>query len=155
VESSRASTTTRRLHTIGVVVIVMGAVFSVAGLATWFVVQDQLSDENITVADDADRFAGEPVEGPFTAYAQANTIERHALEASEGLTYAELPQDDPRRDTVMTASFLRASLFTSIVAFGVAAFAFGLGLVLVLIGLALLRIERGFEVAPSPSPAAP
>lgn len=135
------------------VVIVMGAVFAVAGLATWFVVQDQLSDENITVADDADRFAGEPVEGPFTAYAQANTIERHALEASEGLTYAELPQDDPRRDTVMTASFLRASLFTSIVAFGVAAFVFGLGLVLVLIGLALLRIERGLEVAGPPSSA--
>jgi hypothetical protein len=43
---------------------------------------------------------------------------------------------------VMTASFLRASLFTSVVSFGVAAFAFGLGLLLILIGWALLRIER-------------
>ena len=42
----------------------------------------------------------------------------------------------------MTASFLRASLFTSVVAFGVAFFAFGLGIVLILVGWALLRIER-------------
>ena len=46
----------------------------------------------------------------------------------------------------MTASFLRASLFTSVVAFGVAAFAFGVGLVLILIGVALLRIHRRLEV---------
>ena len=113
----------RALRTIAVVVIVAGAMFAVAGVVTWFVVRDQLADENITVSDDADRFAGDPVDGPLTAYEQANTIERHGLEASDGLTYAELEQDDPRRDTVMTASFLRASLFTSVVAFGVAAFA--------------------------------
>jgi hypothetical protein len=136
----------RALRVIAVLVIVAGAVFAIAGLITWFVVQDQLADENITVADDADRFAGEPVDGPFTAYAQANTIERHGLEASDGLTYAELPQDDPRRDTVMTASFLRASLFTSIVAFGVAAFAVAIGAVLIAIGIALLRIQGRLEV---------
>ena len=79
---------------------------------------------------------------------QANTIERHGLEASDGLTYAELEQDDPRRETVMTASFLRASLFTSVVAFGVAVFAFGIGLVLILIGVALLRIHRRLEGPP-------
>jgi hypothetical protein len=43
----------------------------------------------------------------------------------------------------MTASFLRASLFTSVVSFGVAAFAFGLGLLL--LGWALLRIERSLR----------
>jgi hypothetical protein len=42
----------------------------------------------------------------------------------------------------MTASFLRASLFTSVVAFGVAALATGLGVVLVLIGLALASMAR-------------
>jgi len=143
--SSEVGTSTRALRTIGVLVIVAGAVFAVAGVVTWFVVRDQLADENITVSDDADNFAGEPVDGPLTAYAQANTIERHGLEASDGLTYAELAQDDPRRDTVMTASFLRASLFTSVVAFGVAAFAFGVGVVLIIIGVALLRIRRRLE----------
>ncbi len=139
----------KSVRVLAILVIVAGAVLSVAGFVTWFVVRDQLADENITVSDDADNFAGDPVDGPFTAYAEANTIERHALEASDGLTYAELPQDDPRRETVMTASFLRSSLFTSVVAFGVAVFAFGVGIVLILIGVALLHIHRQLDVTPT------
>ena len=154
-ESSATRSPVRALRAIAVLVIVAGAVFVVAGVFTWFVVRDQLADENITVSDDADNFAGDPVDGPFTAYAEANTIERHGLEASEGLTYAELEQDDPRRDTVMTASFLRASLFTSIVAFGVAFFAFGVGLVLIVIGVALLRIRRQFDDLVEPAVVTP
>ena len=137
----------RLLQVLAILVIVVGVIISVAGIITWFVVQDQLEDEQITVSEDADHFGGDPVDGPFTAYAQANTIEKHALAASDGLTYAELPQDDPRRDTVMTASFLRASLFTSIVSFGVAAFAFGVGIVLVLIGVALLYLHRRLDLS--------
>ena len=136
------------LRVLAILVIVAGAVVSIAGVITWFVVRDQLADEKITVSDDADRFAGDRVDGPFTAYVEADTIEKHALEASDGLTYAELPRDDPRRETVMTASFLRASLFTSVVSFGVAVFAFGVGIVLILIGVALLRIYRALDVRP-------
>jgi hypothetical protein len=40
----------------------------------------------------------------------------------------------------MTASFLQASLFTSVVAFGVSAMAVVLGLLLVLMGWALRRL---------------
>ena len=133
------------LRLLAVAVMVGGLILVVAGAFTWFVVRDQLSDEKITVSDDADHFAGDPVDGPLTAYEQADVINEHALEASDGLTYAQLDQDDPRRETVMTASFLRASLFTSVVSFGVAAFAFGLGLLLLLIGWALLRIERSLR----------
>ncbi len=43
----------------------------------------------------------------------------------------------------MNASFLRASLFTSVVSFGVAAMAAGIGVVLVLIGIALRRLAQG------------
>jgi nitrate reductase gamma subunit len=48
----------------------------------------------------------------------------------------------------MTASFLRASLYTSVVAFGIALMAGGIGLALVLIGTALLFVNRPatFEV---------
>ena len=42
----------------------------------------------------------------------------------------------------MTASFLQASLFTSVVAFGVAAMAFVLGLVLALIGRVMMQVSR-------------
>jgi hypothetical protein len=82
------------------------------------------------------------IDGPLTAYSQAQTIEKHALKASGGKAYAELAQDDPTRNTVMTAPFLLASLFTSLVSFGVAAMAGGLGIVLLLIGWALLSVAK-------------
>jgi hypothetical protein len=82
------------------------------------------------------------VKGPLTAYAQADVINKHALDIGGGKTYAELPQDDPNRDTVMTASFLQASLFTSVVAFGVAAFVAVMGVVLILLGWVLVRLAR-------------
>jgi hypothetical protein len=44
--------------------------------------------------------------------------------------------------TAMNASFLRASLFTSVVSFGVAAMAAGVGLVLFLLGLAAITTTR-------------
>ena len=130
-----------------ILVIVAGAVFIVAGGFTWFVIRGQLADEKIVVSDDAEHFAGWDVNGPFTAYAQANVIEEHGLEASGGKTYAELDREDPTRQTVMDASFLRSSLFTSVVAFGVAFMAAGLGVVLIAIGIALLLVDRRLSAA--------
>jgi hypothetical protein len=122
------------------IVLAAGVILIVAGAVTWFIVKDQLADEKITVSSDADYFAGDKVDGPLTAYSQADIINHHALEASGGKTYAELEQDDPARQTVMTASFLRASLFTSVVSFGVAAFAAGVGVAMLIIGFVLLKI---------------
>ena len=138
---------------------VVGAIFAVAGVVTYFVVSNELANENITVSEDATYFAGDDVTGPFTAYSEAETISKHALKATGGKTYAELAKDDPTRDTVMTASFLRASLFTSVVAFGVAALATVLGIVLVLIGWALrslassgvVRESSGADTAAAPA----
>jgi hypothetical protein len=132
----------KALRVLSVLVIVAGVILLAAGTATWFVVGDELGDEKIVVSDDADRFAGDPVDGPLTAYVEADTIRKHALSASDGKTYAELDQDDPVRQTVMTASFLRASLFTSVVSFGVAAFAGGLGVLMIVIGYVLLRLSK-------------
>lgn len=124
---------------IGLVTIIFGIIFVVAGAVTWGAVTTNLGAEKINVSDDADYFAGQLVDTPWEAWVQADVINTHALEASGGLTYAELPQDDPKRDTVMTASFLRASLFTSVVAFGVALLVVGIGVVLLLIGFALRK----------------
>ena len=132
----------------GWVVVVAGVVFAVAGVVTWFLVADQLSAENITVSEDADYFAGDPVTGPLTAYSEAQVINKHALEETGGKTYAELERDDPARQTAMQASFLRASLFTSVVAFGVAALAAVLGVILVLIGTSLKAPEVTSSTAP-------
>lgn len=132
----------RSVSFIGTVVTVFGIIMILAGGFTWYQVSSQLAGEKITVSVDASMFAGQTVNSPWTAYSEALTIEKHALEASGGKTYAELPKDDPNRQVVMTGSFLRASLFTSVVAFGVAFMAFGLGIVFTLIGIALRRVSR-------------
>jgi hypothetical protein len=124
---------------IGLLTIIFGIIFVVAGAVTWGAVTTNLNAEQITVSDDAKAFQGQIVDTPWEAWVQADVINHHALEASGGLTYAELPQDDPKRDTVMTASFLRASLFTSVVAFGVALLVVGIGVVLLFIGFALRK----------------
>ena len=140
---------------LAILVIAVGALLIVTGIFTWFNVSSQLASENITVAGDAEHFAGQSVEGPLTAYEQATVINRHALEATGGLTYAQLDREDPARQTAMTASFLRASLYTSVVAFGIALMAAGLGIALILIGVALLFLSRPatFEVVVDPEGA--
>lgn len=125
---------------IGVLGILGGIALIVVGVIVWIMVSTQLRAENITIPDDAIAFQGATVQGPLTAYVQADIIQTHALHASEGKTYAELEQDDPVRATMMNASFLRASLFTSVVSFGVAAFAIGVGVLFILVGAALHRL---------------
>ena len=127
-------------RTVGLIAMIAGVIFAVAGVVAYVAVQQTLSDQKIVVSDDADMFAGKQVNGPFTAYAQAMVIGKHAKDIAGGKTYAELPQNDPNRDTVMTASFLQASLFTSVVAFGVAAMATVIGILLILLGIALRRL---------------
>ena len=140
---------TKVVRLIGLVAIIAGALLVVAGGTTWAVVRDQLVAENIVIPEDAMAFQGNVVDGPLDAYVQADIINHHALEGSNGMTYAELDREDPARATVMNASFLRASLFTSVIAFGIAAFAGGLGVLFVLIGWALRRaVPAGSAVVP-------
>jgi ABC-type sugar transport system permease subunit len=122
--------------------ITVGIILAVAGAATWFVVYDTLSAQKIVVADDADCLAGDEVDGPFSAYCQAKVIDKHTQEITGGKTYAELDQDDPNRATAMDSSFLQSSLFTSVVAFGVAAMAVVVGIVLALLGFAIRTPAR-------------
>jgi len=127
---------------IGLLVIIAGVVLVVAGVVTYGLVSSKLADQKITVSADAAHFGGQQVSQPWQAYAQADIIAKHADAIAGGKTYAELPQDDPNRQTVMTASFLQASLFTSVVAFGVAVMAAGLGVIFVLLGFALRHLDR-------------
>ncbi|TDE96177.1 aromatic ring-opening dioxygenase LigA [Occultella glacieicola] len=136
------------------ILLIAGIVFVLAGGTTWGVVTAQLKAEEITISDDARWFAGEQVGGPFTAFSQADIINTHALHATDGRTYAELGADmaqveegsaeyeelAAQRATVMNASFLRASLFTSVVAYGVAALVVGLGVLLGLSGIAFRKL---------------
>ncbi len=125
---------------VGVLGILGGIALIVVGVVVWVMVSSQLRAENIVVPDDAMAFQGQTVAGPLTAFVQADIIQHHAMGISGGKTYAELDQDDPVRAVMMNASFLRASLFTSVVSFGVAAFAIGIGILSILFGWAIRRL---------------
>lgn len=120
--------------------IVLGIALVIGAIGTWVVVSNTLSDQNITTTEDA-CLPDRTVAGPFTAYCMAKVIETHTLETTGGLTYAELDREDPVRQVAMNSSFLQASLFTSVLAFGVAAMAGGMGVLFVLIGLGMRDVS--------------
>lgn len=122
--------------------VIFGIVLVLAGATTWIVVSNTLADQKITVSDDASCLGGDDVDGPFSAYCQAAVIDKHALDATGGKTYAELGRDDPLRAVAQSASFLRASLFTSVVAFGVAGMAILIGVLFILMGLGMRDVGR-------------
>src|SRR6478609_179625 len=72
---------------IGLVTIIFGIIFIVAGAVTWGSVATNLGNEKITVSDDASNFQGQLVDTPWEAWVQADIINHHALEASGGKTY--------------------------------------------------------------------
>jgi hypothetical protein len=172
------STIKNPVRLIGLIVVLAGVFMFAAGGVTWGLVTSQLKAESITVAavtaKDPGSLAGKPVAGPFTAYAQANAINHHALLGANNRTYAQLGADSKAltakltaagatkadiakdkgvialtaaRDNTMTGSFLRASLFTSVISFGVAAMAMGLGLLFVLLGIALQKVGKATAAA--------
>lgn len=149
---------------IGILSMIAGLVLIIAGGVVWGVITSQLKAEEITVSavteENPGALAGKPVAGPFTAFAQANAINEHALAGSGGLTYAELgakvtelkaadadanaeeiEELTAQRATVMNGSFLRASLFTSVVSYGVSALVMGLGVMFILIGWSLRELS--------------
>lgn len=149
------------IKSVGIGSFVLGIIFVLAGAGTWTLVSTTLSDQNITVPDDANFLAGHEVKGPFTAYAQADVIDMHASASANGLTYSELGAlvsearaagDDEaadeyqaQRNSVMNASFLQSSLFTSVLAFGVSAMVIGLGVLLAFIGIVIRQLAVGFR----------
>lgn len=132
-------------RTASVAAIVLGVLLLIGGIGTWVVVSNTLADQKIVTSDDA-CLPGRTVQDPFTAFCQAQVIEKHTLEITGGQTYAELDQDDPLREVAMNSAFLQSSLFTSILAFGVAAMAAGMGVLFILIGLGIRDVaERTTE----------
>ena len=161
---SAAVTTRKPVAIIGILSMIAGLVLIIAGGVVWGVITSQLKAEEITVAavteENPGALAGKEVAGPFTAFAQANAINQHALAGSDGLTYAELgakvtelkaadakgnaeeiDELTAQRATVMNGSFLRASLFTSVVSYGVSALVMGLGLMFILVGWSLRELS--------------
>jgi hypothetical protein len=133
---------TGRTNVLAGLVALEGLALTAAGGLAWLMVRRELADARITVEDDAEMLAGHKVAGPLSAYVEARVIDRHALEATGGKTFAELGAGDEGRDTAKDSSFMRASLFTSVMAFGVAALAMAVEVALVIVAFVVRSGRR-------------
>ena len=139
---------------VALLAMVVGLGAMLGGVAGGIFTYQQAAQENITTPDDA-VFAEVPVRGPLSMWAQAEVIERHQLDRTEGLRYAEMDRMVPAVDEagqpivgedgepVMTENQARLSwidatslttvLNLGLMAYALAAFAFVIGLTLSLI----------------------
>lgn len=150
------ATNTRITRIIAAVVGAIGAIMLIGGGIAWTMVSDQLAEQRMTVSpyseEDPGKYAGEVVDGPLTAWAQADVIDTHALESTGGKTYAEMDREDPARPTAMNGALLRGALFTSVLAFGVSFMAAGVGLTLILLAAGLFAATKAPKVAVAAAP---
>ncbi|SJN42723.1 hypothetical protein [Luteococcus japonicus] len=116
-----------------------------SGAAAWGMITKQLKDQRIEVHPDSAKLGGKPVAGPLAAFEQASVVGSHAEHIGGGKTFAELSDEymgalgagDTEkaealagpREQVMQANFVRASLYTSVLAYGVSALVMGMGVV--------------------------
>ncbi|HCT14454.1 hypothetical protein [Corynebacterium nuruki] len=132
--------TTRRA---GRAVSALGAGFLTAAAGSWVLIRKELLAENITVHDDVKKLAGKKVADPFTAYAQADIVNKHALAMTGGKPFAELPMDAPERQTALMAANVRSSLLTSVLSFGLSGLTAGVGVTALLAGRGLKSAAKG------------
>lgn len=146
---------------------VLGVAMIVIGLIGRADVRDRLAQEEIVGTPDSS-IAGEAVDTGGEAQVFADTIRTHTLEATGGLTYAEMPRavfkdsgetvpddqveqalasgkaiDNPERQIWITSTALSTALNTSFFAESVATFSIVVGVALILIGIGLFVLARG------------
>ena len=137
---------------------------SVAGGAfgVWYT-WDQAVAQDVVTPDDA-AIPETAVRGPFTMWAQADIINHHQLDRTEGLYYSQMdrtsPQLDENGDAVLDengeavmvpnaarASWLDATTLTTALSLGImsyalAALAIAVGFTLMVVGFVFLRIRN-------------
>lgn len=160
----------RARHWFWIAPLVLGAVFIGGGI--YMITQgndakdevrDALVRENVTVSDDADQYAGQLIDTPEEAKAEADVIWKHTVARTDGETYATLdrfiaadgesttsnpdealidsggnPVANPARETALTSANLRTSLNLAVMGFKVSDLVIGLGVFMIVMGATLI-----------------
>jgi hypothetical protein len=153
----------RLLAIVGILTLVVGigsfADGAFGAVYTW----NQAAAENITTPDDA-IFPEVPLRGPFSMYAQADIIEHHQLDSTEGLRYSEMERQvasvdeagnpvigadgepvmipNAARASWVTATTLLTALNVGLLAYALSAFALVVGVTMIASGVAFLTLRK-------------
>ena len=153
----------RLLAIVGILALVVGIGSFAGGVFGAVYTWNQAAAENIITPDDA-FFPEVPVRGPFSMWAQADIIEHHQLDATEGLRYSEMPRQIASVDEagnpvigedgepVMVANAARASwinatalitaLNVGLLAYALSAFALVVGITMIASGVTFLSLRK-------------
>jgi hypothetical protein len=160
----RTGVARRRLLTIvGILTLVVGIGSFAGGVFGAVYTWNQAASENITTPDDA-VFPEVPLRGPLSMWAQADIIEHHQLDTTEGLRYSEMARQVPSVDEagnpiigddgepVMVANAARASWVTAttlitalnvgLLAYALSAFALVVGITMIASGVTFLSLRK-------------
>lgn len=161
------------------VLVLLGIACIVVGFLGRAEVRDRLGQEQIVGTPDSS-IPGQSVDTGGEAKTFADTMRKHTLEATGGLTFAEMPRavfedtgkpvpedqieqalasgeaiDNPERQIWITSTALSTALNTSYFAESVATFTIVVGLALILIGIGLLVLTRNASRGESRGGATP
>lgn len=147
----------------GILALVVGFGAMAGGMIGAWYAWDQAVAQEIVTPDDA-AIPETAVRGPFTMWAQADIINQHQLENTDGLYYAQMDRTIPQVDdngevvldeageVVMVPNAARASWFNAttlttalslgVMAYALAAFAFVVGVTLAVAGYVFLYIRK-------------
>jgi hypothetical protein len=154
------------------ILILFGVGTIVVGALGFMEVRDTISQENITATPDAEELGvnlepGEPINTGAEAKEFAKIIRTHALEATGGLTYAEMgrfltpegeqtsdeaeaavddqgnPVENPMRNIWVTATGFTTALNSAFLAERIALFSIVMGISLTLTGIGFLVLTTG------------
>jgi hypothetical protein len=140
--------------------VIGGAYAIVEGMSARDKVREKLVAQQIVTPEDAS-IPNRTVDDVATAESMAEIIDKHAMESTGGIGYAEMgrfmtadgdpagtndpeeavvgdngqPVPNPLRNVAFQASALQTSLYTSVMAFEISRLVIGLGLAFVLLGI--------------------
>lgn len=153
----------RLLAIVGILTLVMGFATLAGGVFGAVYTWNQASAENITTPDDA-IFPEVPVRGPLSLYSQADIIEHHQLDSTEGLRYSEMPRQvaqldeagapvigedgepvmvsNAARTSWITATTLTTALNLGLLAYALAALAMVAGATMIASGMTFMSLRK-------------
>ena len=106
---------------IGMLIVTAGIVIFVSGVCGWTLLRSDLTSQQITVSDEGRFYPGQPVDGPFSAYAQAEVVQKGLLSSTVDHPFPTVDGEDDHYGAALRDTVLRSYLLMSVQGFAVSA----------------------------------